>query len=243
MKITLLHPSRGRAKKARETFDFWISKSSGRVEIEHMVAIDEDDNQKYDYYRAFENSKTSIIICAETSDVVSATNNIAKFATGNIFVYLSDDFKCPDKWDIQLSIIFSDQLESDTRVINYEHPIFGKGSIEPGKPVYKPKLIKVDDCLQPFHVAVLTIPIMNCELYKILGYFWHPGYNSMFVDEDLYWTCFNNGWMEMHPELLFPHEHVANGKAQNDDTYKRSAANWDTGKEFFKKRKSLNFPL
>jgi hypothetical protein len=222
MKITLLHPSRGRAKKARSTFDYWISKSSGRVEIEHMVAIDEDDNQKYDYYKAFDNSKISIIICGQTSDVVSATNSIARFATGDVFVYLSDDFKCPDNWD--------------EKIVQRFH-------IMDGQPITEPLLLKVDDDLQPFHVAVLTIPIMNKELYKKLGYFWHPGYKSMFVDEDLYWTCRENKWMLLCSDLKFPHEHAANGKVQNDDTYKRSAANWDTGKEFFKERKALNFPL
>ncbi len=84
---------------------------------------------------------------------------------------------------------------------------------------------------------------MNRVLYKTLGYFWHPGYKSMFVDEDLYWTCRNNKWMMMCEDLKFPHEHHTIGKCQNDDTYKKSALNWDSGKAFFAERKALDFPL
>jgi hypothetical protein len=80
-------------------------------------------------------------------------------------------------------------------------------------------------------------------MYAKLGYFWHPGYRSMFVDEDLYWTCVNNNWLIDGRELQFPHEHCCVGKAERDETYIRSEANWDTGKAFFAERKAQNFPL
>jgi len=213
MKITLLHPSRGRAEKAKNTFDFWMKNRSGEITIEHIISIDNDDLQKEKYKELF---KTSHLICNDNTCVVEATNHAAKDSTGDILIYLSDDFKCPENWDKLLS-----------------------ASI----PLFYPTLLKVDDCLQKFHIAVVTIPIMNKELYVKLGYFWHPGYKSMFVDEDLYWTCKNNAWMLEIPDLKFPHEHPANGKAERDDTYIRSEKNWDQGKEFFAKRKSENFPL
>lgn len=216
MKITLLHPSRGRGEKAKATYDFWMQNSSGKIEIEHILSLDESDRQKGEYITLFLHGNSKIITHSNTC-VVEATNEAAKVATGDILIYLSDDFKCPVNWDVKLVEIFSK--------------------------VATPALVKVDDCLQKFHVGVLTIPIMNRALYERLGYFWHPAYRSMFVDEDLYWTVKNNGWMIEAPELKFEHEHWSNGKTTVDETYKKSEANWNQGKEVFRQRKAQNFPL
>lgn len=242
MKITLLHPSRGRAEKAGETFNYWIEKSSNNPDIiiEHILSIDENDPQKEKYLKnhAFDYSITCI---NDNTCVVEATNHAAKRATGEILIYLSDDFKCPQDWDKDLINRF--EMDKHPVDIDYSHPILGSGSLKIKETIQVPMLIKVDDCLQKFAVAVLTIPIMNRALYEKLGYFWHPGYKSMFVDEDLYWTCRQNNWLMFCEDLKFPHEHVCNGMAENDETYKRSAANWDQGKEFFKQRGLDKFPL
>ncbi len=215
MKITLIHPSRGRAEKAFKTYWHWMSLAVDKSNIEHILSIDIDDTNITEYRNAFKNYST--IIISNNTCVVDATNVAAKKATGDILIYLSDDFKCPMHWDQLLINRFKD--------------------------VNIPMLIKVDDCLQKFHIAVLTIPIMNIQLYKKLGYFWHPEYKSMFVDEHLYWITHNNNWLSFAPELKFPHEHPCIGLAENDETYKRSANNWEQGKALFAKHKSLNFPL
>jgi hypothetical protein len=202
-----------------------MSQTSGTVEIEHILSLDFSDPFNEDYsmvekegekeHKPF--GKNSHTIIDHNDCVVEATNQAAKLAKGDILIYLSDDFKCPKNWDLLL--------------------------VEKFKDLNRPALIKVDDCLQKFHVPVLTIPIMNSLLFKKLGYFWHPGYRSMFVDEDLFWVCETNGFMIYAPDLQFPHEHPANGKAQSDETYKRSSANWDQGKAMFAKRKQEGFKL
>lgn len=218
MKISLLHPSRGRAKKAKTTYDYWMEHASGEIDIEHIISVDESDLffELQAYGDLF--STSSRLIVNNNSCVVEATNHAAKKATGDILIYLSDDFKCPDNWDELLVDVFK----------------YHRGA---------PKLLKVDDCLQPFNVAVLTIPIMNRELYDKLGYFWHPGYKSMFVDEDLYWTCLINEYMLFSEDIKFAHEHNINGFAERDDTYIRSEKNWDQGKAFFAVRKEAGFAL
>ncbi len=219
MKISLIHPSRGRPEKAKQTYDYWIENSSHTIKIEHILSIDFDDDKYMKYAELHEIGST---ICTNNNEnVVEATNHAAKLATGNILIYLSDDFKCPKNWDEIIESKFMD---------NWGYRNY-------------PLLLKVDDCLQKFDVAVLTIPIMNRELYEKLGYFWHPGYKSMFVDEDLYWTCRKNNWLTFCEGLKFPHEHCSIGKAERDETYIRSEKNWNQGKELFAKRKLENFPL
>lgn len=209
--FTLLHPSRGRAGKARQTADYWLSQASGENHIEHIVSVDVDDPQ----LKAYEGADFQNLIINDNGCVVNAANRAAEKATGEILIYLSDDFKCPKHWDKLIIQKIGNKTE--------------------------PTLLKVDDCLQPFSADVLTIPIMNRALYQRLGYFFHPGYKSMFVDQDLFWVCSNNGWLLNAQELKFPHEHYVKGATQIDETYKRSAANWNQGKELYRQRKLSNF--
>jgi hypothetical protein len=104
-------------------------------------------------------------------------------------------------------------------------------------------MLKVDDCLQKFHVPILTIPIMNRVMYERLGYFWNPEYKSMFCDEHLYWVAKKLNAIKLCPHLKFPHEHPSNGKAVTDETYQRSAANWNQGKAVFELHKKQGFPV
>lgn len=212
--ISLIHPSRGRAKKAHDTFRYWMDNSSGTIKIQHILSIDNDDNHRQEYFNLF---TKSLIVSGNNDCVVMATNEAAKHTTGEILIYLSDDFKCPHDWDLALVNKFA--ATSD------------------------PALVKVDDCLQLYKADVLTIPVMNKVLYNRLGTFWHPGYKSMFVDQDLFWVCTNNNWLIPAPELKFPHEHYCNGKAEKDETYKRSDANWHHGKAFYEKRKMEGFVI
>lgn len=157
------------------------------------------------------------VIVNNNNSVVEATNKAAKVAKGDILLYLSDDFDCFPNW----GPVVLKEFENENR----------------------PLLVKVDDCLQKFDVAVLTIPIMNRALYQRLGYFWFPQYRSMFVDEDLFWTCGKLGAIKNAEHIKFEHKHVSVGKAQDDDTYRNSAKNWDQGKQTFALRKLAGFPI
>lgn len=210
--ITLLHPSRGRPKQAFDTMTKWV-KLSG-VPVEYILSIDADDPTLPEYRELFNGMK---IIIDKNTSVVEATNVAAKCSTGNILLYLSDDFDCFDGWGYEIEKEFA----------QYAGPV----------------LLKVDDCLQKFTVPVLTIPIMSRELYTLLGYFWHPAYKSMHVDVDLYHTVKKLGALKFAAHMKFPHQHVSIGKAKDDETYRRSASNWNQGLEVFNRRKKLNFPI
>lgn len=204
--ISLIHPSRGRPEKALTTTLDWIR---GTDNIEHILSVDESDPLLNEYRKNF-----YLWHEAPNNSVVEATNRAAKIAKGDILVYLSDDFKCPDGWDVKIRQYFNTN---------------------------EPRLLKVDDCLQRFDAKIITIPIMNRALYNLLGYFFNPKYDSMFVDDDLYHTC--KQWIFEAPELKFPHEHWKTGKCKIDETYKRSEANWDQGLVVFNQRKLEGFPI
>lgn len=211
--ISLIHPSRGRAQKSFDTTSKWIARACCEVEL--IISLDESDLEKNRYKSLYNNSDTKIII-NDNDCVVKAANHAAKESKGDILVYVSDDFDCPNNWGTQILDI----------VIDYP----------------KEWLLKVDDCLQRFEADVLTIPIMSRGLYEYLGYFFHPSYRSMFCDQDLYWTVNHLGAMKFSPNLKFPHEHYCNKKSVFDLTYEQSNKNWDSGKELYTQRKKMNFP-
>lgn len=191
--------------------------ASNPKNVEHIMSLDDDDTELAKYVENFKNAPGSGGIIGSNKNVVEATNKALEHARGEILIYLSDDFKCPKDWD---------------RLIMHEF-----------RNMTSPALIKVDDCLQRFFRPVVTMPIMNSQLINKLGYFFNPEYASMYVDEDLYWVCKNNNWIYYAPELKFPHEHHSIGKCEIDETYRRSEANYASGKEIFEKRKKENFSL
>jgi hypothetical protein len=221
MKISLIHPSRGRANKSLMNAEEWVLKSGKGVDIEFVLAIDMNDPTKEEYFSAYDNSflagEKNHFFADHNTCVVEAANRAAERSSGDILIYLSDDFRCFDNWG--QAVI--KEFENETR----------------------PLLLKVDDCLQKFIARVLTIPIMNRSLYEKLGYFFHPEYKSMWVDCDLFETVYKIGAIKNAEHLKFPHEHHCIGKAPNDDTYRRSEANWNQGKKIFDMRKNLGFPI
>lgn len=215
-KISLLHPSRGRPEKSLATDKYWLERA-GNIDVELIIMTDESDPKAVDYYPLYSPYNPKHFVVTKNNDsVVQATNRLAEGCSGDILVYLSDDFKCPENW----GELLIREFEED-----------------------RPLLVKVDDCLQKFDVPVLTIPIMNRALYERLGYFWHPDFKSMFCDEHLYWVTRKLGALKMAPHLAFPHEHPANGKAPDDETYRRSAANWNQGKAAFERHKANGFQV
>lgn len=201
--------------RAQKSFDT-TSKWIARAccDVELIVSLDESDVEKNKYLRLYKDAR---VVVNDNDCVVQAANHAAKESNGDILVYVSDDFDCPHNWGIEILNI----------VKNYP----------------KEWLLKVDDCLQKFEADVLTIPIMSRGLYEKLGYFFHPSYRSMFVDQDLYWTVNKLGCLMNAPQLKFPHEHYCNKKTVFDKTYERSNQNWDSGKELYHDRKRKNFPL
>lgn len=214
--ISLIHPSRGRAKQSIQNAKEWIAQAG--VDVQLVVSIDESDPQRslyeeyYQDYMAYR-SLDKFLINPNTC-VVEATNVAAKASDGDVLIYLSDDFKCFENWGGEVLSLMN---------------------------LNEPRLLKADDMLQKFDAEVLTIPIMNRKLYEALGYFWHPGYRSMWCDCDLYHVAKNMGALRLRPELQFEHKHYSVGKAVKDLTYQASDANWNQGLSFYNERKTRGF--
>lgn len=209
MVISLIHPSRGRPAKAAATASQWIAQAG--VQVEHIFSLDFSDRH-HRSYQAIDK-----LIINDNTCVVEATNHAAKASTGDLILYLSDDFDCFPDW--------------------------GKKIEEVAAKYQGEYMIKVDDGLQKFHNDVLTIPIMSRPLYQRLGYFFHPSYKSMWVDVDLYNTCNRIDVIKFHPEITFVHNHYSAGRAKKDETNDRSDSFWNQGKETLAIRRKQHFRI
>jgi len=99
MKISLIHPSRGRAEKAKATYDNWMQKASGEIEIEYILSLDLDDN--YDEYKRVFGEHYNCVL-AFNKNLVEAANVGVSYSHGDLIILISDDFECFDLWDATL---------------------------------------------------------------------------------------------------------------------------------------------
>lgn len=223
MKISILHPSRNRAVRAHACFQEWLFKASGNHDIEWIVSLDSDDSQAEEYRRRF--AMAAQVIQHPNRSMVDAVNRAAEASTGDLLIVVSDDFLCPQYWDDRLARFYTDNIELP----------FGDT---------EQYAIQVNDDYS-YPDRLLTIPILSRPLYNLLGYVYHPGYFSMFADNDLYEVCDRLGCLYRADGLVFEHHHPTRGKNPADATYQRqnSASAWRMGEELFKSRKEAGFPI
>ena len=192
----------------------WLTNASGEHEIEHILSLDSSDPTLAQYQAAFDAS-TKIIV-NPNRHCVDATNAGAKVATGDILIYLSDDFDCPLNWDLLLAGIAATTAKSEY-------------------------LIWVEDGGQGRN-TVITIPIMSRALYEALGYLYHHDYPSMWVDVDLWHVCNLRRCLIDAKQLLFKHNHWSvNRQRDATDNNHDSPEKNRIGLEIFNRRKAQGF--
>lgn len=94
--ISLLHPSRSRIERSKETIDKWRSRAGQNAEYEIIISIDSDDNQKLEYQLHYgEHYK---VLVNDNRSAIDAINKAAERARGNIMIVVSDDTDVPQNW-------------------------------------------------------------------------------------------------------------------------------------------------
>jgi len=93
-RISLLHATRGRWSQAIAAMNMWMSRAENPMGVEHIFAIDADDEESRDKLRRFR-----CTISAEGGYSVQAWNVAALSSTGDVLVQLADDFEPPAGWD------------------------------------------------------------------------------------------------------------------------------------------------
>lgn len=215
MLISLIHPSLGRPVQARKCYDHWMNTASGNHEYEWIVSLNQTDKELEKYYQTFTKSD-AVLITRNSRNMVEATNEAAKLCAGQIIILVSDDMWSPELWD--------------ERILHKFEMFDGPG------------IIQVHDGIT---VQKLTIPIMNREAYKKLGYIYHPDYISLFADDDLRATALTHNMYYNATDIMIEHRHYMVGKSKYDKTYQieNSRTAWRIGEKIYFDRAKRKFPL
>lgn len=92
--ISLIYPSRGRAKQSFETISSWITRAG--VELEVLIGIEEEEADIY--LSAHGDLSVKQFVIGNYGTAVKAINSLANMANGNILIVVSDDTQCPINW-------------------------------------------------------------------------------------------------------------------------------------------------
>ena len=93
-RISLLHATRGRWAQAIQAMNLWMSRAENPMAVEHIFAIDADDEETQEKLRRFR-----CTISAQGGYSVQAWNVAALASTGDVLVQMADDFEPPAGWD------------------------------------------------------------------------------------------------------------------------------------------------
>ena len=206
VKFSLIHPSRSRPKMAWETYQTWISKANELPE--YLLSLDVDDPKIQSYCQLFYKENVTI---NSNKNVCEATNKGCNKSTGDVLIYVSDDFDCPLHWDLEL-----------TKIIE-NHNL---------NPLVDAFAIEVRDGYQT-NRNLLTIPIISRAMYEAEGHFWHPKFASMFCDNWIYERAKRAYKLIDGYHLTFQHKHYSLGFYKADEVNQRSNGNWNQGKKTF----------
>jgi hypothetical protein len=189
--------------------------ASGDHEYEWIVSLSKKDATLEEYYQTFTNSD-AVLVVTRSTNMVEATNEIAKLCAGKIIILVSDDMWSCELWD--------------SKILHKYEMINGPG------------ILQVNDGIT---VKKLTIPIMNREAYAKLGYVYHPDYVSMFADDDLRKTALQHGLYYNGTDIMIEHRHYSVKKSKYDKTYQseNSRTAWRIGEKIFFERAKHKFPL
>lgn len=204
----------------------WVKRSRDPKNIRTYVAVNwkehADQLKEYlvnDYLITLNSNK--IGVCYPSYELSS--NLGSKMGTckdDDIVIFASDDFLPPNNWDDYLI----DKFKNKSGVL----------MVRDGY-----QLPDSSNMLNP----AITIPIMTFEsLLKLNKIIYHPIYNHMFSDTELYINALDLGILiddRMNDETVFEHLHYAAGKRNADGADKAYNNKWQEDEITWNKRKNM----
>ena len=93
------------------------------------------------------------------------------------------------------------------------------------------------------NTPIIVLSVLGREFYNKFNYIYHPDYISLFCDNEQTDVARLIGAYKYVNHNIFEHLHPALGKAMVDAQYQHTESFYQTDKETYERRKSLNFNL
>ncbi len=216
-------PTRGRPEQALQVIAAYRQMARGPVQIE--VVIDEDDASMVDT-RVLQ--RLVNLDCVVT--VGSHRNKIHAVNSGRVddwaILALASDDMVPvvDGYDERIIAAMDRHFPLRDGAVYFDDG-YNKSHAQPDKPV------------------LCTMPVMGRHLWEDFGYVYHPGYGSLYSDNEQTEILTAMRRIEFVDEHIVEHRHHAAGKTAFDAVYKHNDDKWGAAdKALFEKRANLRQP-
>lgn len=206
--ISLLHATRGRVNKAIACRDMWLDLADRPEMIEHIFAVDADDEASLRWLKSFKR------VISPRPNCVAAWNEAASACSGDLLIQLSDDWIPPRGWD---TLLLREVGQRD--------------------PTREPFVLAVSDGSRKddlLCIAILSRARWEAQGRELFS----AEYEGVYSDNEFSYRAFRDGVVVDARHLTFTHAHPAFGKGQMDETYARQNApeKYACGAEIFRRR-------
>ena len=216
-----------RPEQFKKAHSEWLRRSSNTENIKTYVAVNwnEHANELRDYLKndyLITLNTNKIGVCYPAYQLSSNLGSkMGQCEDNDIVIFASDDFLPPSNWDIYLY----DKLKDRGDVALF---------IQDG--------YQLPDSSNMLHPAI-TLPIMTYGCLKKLNMvIYHPNYNHMFSDCELYDNLKDLNLLyddRMNDNTIFEHLHYAAGKRNADQADRAYNSKWSEDDLMWQKRKIM----
>lgn len=200
--ISIIHATYGRPKKALSARRMWLERAVNPDRIQHVFCINPQD-----YAEINGRHGGAKIVVADFHGSAPAWSAGLLLADGKLLIQASDDTEPPQEWDLDLCKRLEWEAGPDWTNI----PVFAA----------------VSDGYRLARGELCTMAIMTRAYADQKGDFVHPGYRSVFSDDENYYRAkrdARDGKVKLIEarDLVFLHRHHCHDPSVPDDaTYRR----------------------
>lgn len=224
--FSLLHATYGRTTKAIDAMKLALARASNPSQVEYIFACNNDDKEFSKFMVPDAPWAKTMIVIGNYTGSSPAWNAAANASSGEILIQMQDDLELPEMWDAHI-----------LRRLR-ELPFDGGPDGWKGLSIF----VGVSDGYRKDDLCCTAI--MNRMRYTQQGEFLHPGYMSVFSDDDVTYRAIRDAKagrcvFVSARDLVFTHRHHYHDKSvPMDATYQRenSAEAYRIGSELFLKR-------
>jgi len=215
MIILFKYATRGRPKLFVETLEKYYSMLSGKHSCYFIISMDENDrSMNNDLMKCYLDGKDNLFYYFNPpASKIAAINANMEGTYFDVLFVVSDDMIPQVKG-------FDDIIARDMQ----KHFPGMDGALH------------YDDGIQ--HQNLITFSIMGCELYKQIGYIYHPEYESQWCDNEFTEVVRKMDRYIWIPRMIVRHAWKAHG---NDQTYAVSDANFQKDRAVYLRRRAAGF--
>lgn len=224
--FSLLHATYGRPEKAVAAYRKTMALAMDPTGVEYIFACNNDDSKPIDgaNFLGADLCANTFIVPGNFNGSAPAWNAAANESLGKILIQMQDDLELPLHWDISLT-----NAILRAGITNLDDPFF----------------VAVSDGFR--NDGICCTAIMNRARYQQEGEFLHPGYMSVFSDDDVTYRAYRDAKIGKCKlvdarDLVFTHRHHYHDKTvPMDATYERenSSDAYRIGSELFVQRNPL----